>query len=120
MPLSTPNERAIAEVWQRLLELDEVLPEDNFFDLGGHSLLAVRAVTEIESAIGLHLSPRRLIFETLAQLAVAPAATATATATANQLAAQAKASGSHQAAAVPTFGNKLFGGIKRLMGDQKK
>ena len=118
VPLSTPNERAIAEVWQRLLELDEVLHEDNFFDLGGHSLLAVRAVTEIESAIGLHLSPRRLIFETLAQLAVAPAATATATA--NQLAAQAKASGSHQAAAVPTFGNKFFGGIKRLMGDQKK
>ncbi|MEQ1803937.1 MAG: amino acid adenylation domain-containing protein [Burkholderiaceae bacterium] len=74
----TAQERAIAEVWKRLLGVASVAPSDNFFDLGGHSLLAMRAVGEIEQALGLRLSPRRLVFESLAQLAadvpgVAPA-----------------------------------------------
>ena len=70
--LGTPQERAMAEIWTRLLRVEAVAPNDNFFDLGGHSLLAMRAVGEIEQALGLRLSPRRLVFETLAQLA-APA-----------------------------------------------
>jgi amino acid adenylation domain-containing protein len=70
--LETELERGIAEVWQRLLNIDSVGRSDNFFDLGGHSLLAMRAVSEIETSLGVVLSPRRLIFETLAQLAAAP------------------------------------------------
>ncbi len=70
--LETDLERGIAEVWQRLLNIDSVGRSDNFFDLGGHSLLAMRAVSEIETSLGVVLSPRRLIFETLAQLAAAP------------------------------------------------
>ncbi len=67
--LGTEHERAIAEVWKRLLGVDSVARSDNFFDLGGHSLLAMRAVSEIEQTLGLRLSPRRLVFETLAQVA---------------------------------------------------
>jgi amino acid adenylation domain-containing protein len=64
----TPLEREIAAVWQELLGVSSVDPQDNFFDLGGHSLLAVRAIHEIEKRIGLTLSLRRLVFESLAQL----------------------------------------------------
>ena len=70
--LETELERGIARVWQRLLNVDSVGRSDNFFDLGGHSLLAMRAVSEIEASLGVVLSPRRLIFESLAQLAAAP------------------------------------------------
>ncbi len=67
----TAQERALAQIWQRLLGVKSVAPSDNFFDLGGHSLLAMRAVGEIEQTLGLRLSPRRLVFESLAQLAAA-------------------------------------------------
>ncbi len=67
--LGSERMRTIAEIWKRLLGVDSVARNDNFFDLGGHSLLAMRAVSEIEQAVGLRLSPRRLVFETLAQVA---------------------------------------------------
>ena len=52
-----------------LLGVDRVLLTDNFFDLGGHSLLAMRAVIAIEQQLGWRIAPRRLIFESLGQLA---------------------------------------------------
>ena len=64
----SPRERAIAEVWQELLGVSHISLRDNFFDLGGHSLLAVRAVAAIEARTGWKLRPRRLVFESLAQL----------------------------------------------------
>jgi acyl carrier protein len=66
---STPAESVMAEVWAELLGASEIRRDDNFFDLGGHSLLAMRAVVEIEKRLGIRLEPRRLIFETLGQLA---------------------------------------------------
>ncbi|MEZ0073108.1 amino acid adenylation domain-containing protein [Planotetraspora sp. GP83] len=43
----TPLERAIAEVWAKVLELDRVGAEDDFFELGGHSLLAAQVVARL-------------------------------------------------------------------------
>ena len=68
-PLQTPQEAAVAAVWRELLGVDEVHRDDNFFDLGGHSLLAARAVAMIERELGLRVAPRRLIFESLQQIA---------------------------------------------------
>jgi acyl carrier protein len=65
-------ERTMAEIWQTLLGVPQVGRHDNFFDLGGHSLLAMRAVVEIERRLGVRLGVRRLIFETLAQVAALP------------------------------------------------
>ncbi|MFT3954883.1 MAG: amino acid adenylation domain-containing protein [Piscinibacter sp.] len=65
-------ERTMAEIWQGLLGVARVGRGDNFFDLGGHSLLAMRAVVEIERRLGVRLGVRRLIFETLAQVAASP------------------------------------------------
>ncbi len=66
---STDAEVALAQIWERLLGIDRVSTTDNFFDLGGHSLLAMRAVSEIHKSLGARIGVRRLVFETLAQLA---------------------------------------------------
>jgi acyl carrier protein len=66
---STPVEQALASVWQELLGVQQVMRSDNFFDLGGHSLLAMRVVHAMEQRTGLRLELRRLVFESLAQLA---------------------------------------------------
>ena len=69
----TDSELGIAAIWMELLGVDRVGVHDNFFDLGGHSLLAMSAVLQIEQKVGLKLNVRRIIFETLGQLASLPA-----------------------------------------------
>ncbi|GIH27592.1 hypothetical protein Aph01nite_59020 [Acrocarpospora phusangensis] len=44
---ATPLEQAIADVWAKVLELDRVGAEDDFFALGGHSLLAAQVVARL-------------------------------------------------------------------------
>jgi arthrofactin-type cyclic lipopeptide synthetase C len=41
-------ETTLAEIWCKVLQLDQVGRRDNFFELGGHSLLAVRVVSLME------------------------------------------------------------------------
>jgi amino acid adenylation domain-containing protein len=41
-PPTTALERAIAEIWQAVLQVERVGIHDHFFELGGHSLLMVR------------------------------------------------------------------------------
>ncbi len=66
---ATEAERAIAAIWARLLGTERIGSNDNFFDLGGHSLLAMRAVNEIDRALGVKIPVRRLIFESMGQIA---------------------------------------------------
>jgi natural product biosynthesis luciferase-like monooxygenase protein len=42
----------IAAIWQRILGVPAVGPQDNFFALGGHSLLAVQAHRDIKADLG--------------------------------------------------------------------
>ncbi|MEU9115311.1 condensation domain-containing protein, partial [Streptomyces sp. NPDC048483] len=49
-------ERAVAEVWRRVLGVDRVGLHDNFFALGGQSLLAAEAVARLNSTFGVDLS----------------------------------------------------------------
>jgi amino acid adenylation domain-containing protein len=65
----TKTEAVIADVWCELLELDEVHPEDNFFDLGGHSLLAMQVANRLERAADIQLHPNHLVYQTLRQVA---------------------------------------------------
>jgi acyl carrier protein len=63
-------ERLLAEVWARLLGLDEVGVHDNFFDLGGHSLLASEVVAAVRDAFDVDLALRTLfVCPTIAELA---------------------------------------------------
>jgi acyl transferase domain-containing protein/thioesterase domain-containing protein/acyl carrier protein len=44
----------LAQLWQRLLGLDQVDAKTDFFDSGGHSLLAVRLFTEIRKRFNIN------------------------------------------------------------------
>ena len=49
-------ERVIADVWQKVLLLDNVGVGDNFFEIGGHSLLVVQVHRELKSVVTQPLS----------------------------------------------------------------
>ncbi|MEB3210769.1 MAG: amino acid adenylation domain-containing protein [Leptolyngbyaceae bacterium] len=56
----TPVERAIAEIWQHILGIEQVGIHDNFFDLGGHSLLITQLFTRLNNTFEVKVSLRRL------------------------------------------------------------
>ncbi|MGW1600549.1 non-ribosomal peptide synthetase [Streptomyces eurythermus] len=51
-----PVHPALAAIWQRLLGVTDVRPDDDFFALGGHSLLATRLIREVREHMGAGLS----------------------------------------------------------------
>ena len=82
-PPGTDRERGLAEMWQRVLQVENVGIDDNFFDLGGTSLIGLQVVREVRDRFGVELSPIA-VFEaptvrSLAQLMdrTGPVATAT-------------------------------------------
>ncbi|HWD19235.1 MAG TPA: amino acid adenylation domain-containing protein [Verrucomicrobiae bacterium] len=66
----TDPERALAQIWEKLLGVKQVGVDQNFFELGGHSLLAMRLQSQVFQTLGAALSLRE-IFEhpTIAALA---------------------------------------------------
>jgi len=56
IPARTQVERAIADVWRKVLQLDAVGVYDNFFDLGGRSLLLVRIQTGVRECLNAEIS----------------------------------------------------------------
>lgn len=54
--------RQLKRIWQELLAIDVVTPDQNFFDLGGDSSLAVRMFSQIESTFGVKL-PLATLYE---------------------------------------------------------
>jgi thioesterase domain-containing protein/acyl carrier protein len=55
-------ESILIEIWQKVLNIQSIGVQDNFFDIGGHSLLAVRLMTEIQKATG-KLIPLATLFQ---------------------------------------------------------
>jgi amino acid adenylation domain-containing protein len=79
----TEVERVIAGVWERVLGVERVGVEENFFDLGGHSLLMVRVLGELQEKMRVSLSVMEMFqYPTISALAAAlgrePAAAAEA------------------------------------------
>ena len=63
------TEAALAAIWERLLDVEEVGVEDNFFDLGGDSLTALRSMMEANRA-GMSLAASSIFqYQTVAALA---------------------------------------------------
>jgi acyl-coenzyme A synthetase/AMP-(fatty) acid ligase len=50
------GQKTLAIIWKRLLKVDQVALEDDFFDIGGHSLLTIKLLQEIERLTGEQLS----------------------------------------------------------------
>ncbi|WP_225732267.1 MULTISPECIES: non-ribosomal peptide synthetase [unclassified Nocardia] len=65
-----PTEETLADIWTRILGIETVGRDENFFDLGGHSLQAAQLVVRIQETFRLNL-PLRALFErpTIAKLA---------------------------------------------------
>jgi amino acid adenylation domain-containing protein len=66
----THTEEVLADIWSKVLQVEKVGINDNFFDLGGHSLLATQVVSRIHETLGMKLPLQNLFEEdTLADLA---------------------------------------------------
>jgi amino acid adenylation domain-containing protein len=57
----TPTERALADIWRSLLDVEQVGIHDNFFELGGQSLLALQMINRIHTTLGIELSLHSLV-----------------------------------------------------------
>ncbi len=62
VPPRTEVEDTVAMIWARLLGVDQVGLQDNFFRLGGHSILATQMLARVRQAYGVEL-PLRIIFD---------------------------------------------------------
>ncbi|MFC7813261.1 amino acid adenylation domain-containing protein [Streptomyces sp. NPDC057367] len=51
----SPAEAALCTLFADVLGVDEVGPDDGFFDLGGHSLMATTLVSRVRTALGAEL-----------------------------------------------------------------
>ncbi|WP_460908686.1 amino acid adenylation domain-containing protein, partial [Paraburkholderia jirisanensis] len=51
-------EVAVAEIWQDLLDLEQVGRYDHFLELGGHSLLAVQLLSRLRKMLGVRIALR--------------------------------------------------------------
>nr|MBW4690048.1 AMP-binding protein [Komarekiella atlantica HA4396-MV6] len=63
-------ELRLTEIWEKILGIQPIGVNENYFDLGGHSLLAVHLFTEIEKTLGENL-PLSILYQapTIEQLA---------------------------------------------------
>ena len=68
----TPIQGQLAEIWEELLDLDQVGVDDDFFLLGGHSLVGTVLVSRIRTVFGVDV-PLATVFDqpTVRGLAVA-------------------------------------------------
>ena len=66
---STPAEKFLADVWQDVLEIDDIAVNDLFFDVGGHSLLVMKVIATVKDKTGVKLGPQDFLVATLEQMA---------------------------------------------------
>jgi thioester reductase-like protein len=60
VPPGTPEEAAVALIWQDVLGLPRVGVRDDFFALGGDSVAATQVVARVRDELGLAVSVRRM------------------------------------------------------------
>jgi amino acid adenylation domain-containing protein len=60
VPPGTPTEKALAEIWCKILGLKQVGIHDNFFELGGHSLTATQLISRLGQLSDVEVTLRDL------------------------------------------------------------
>lgn len=68
--LNTPTEKALGKIWKRILDVDTVSQDDNFFDLGGTSFTFLGFVTELEDELGIKIPVMDIMRSTLSEMSV--------------------------------------------------
>jgi amino acid adenylation domain-containing protein len=67
---ATQLEKTLGELWQRILRVDRVGPDDNFFDLGGDSLMIVAVHSNLQKILHVEIPVTDLFeFTTIRALA---------------------------------------------------
>jgi amino acid adenylation domain-containing protein len=56
MSADTETQKAIAGIWQNMLDIELIGIDDNFFDLGGSSIMAPKVINQINKETGIKLS----------------------------------------------------------------
>ncbi len=64
----TRLEKAVAEIWTEVLQLETVPVNQTFFDLGGHSLLAMQVLSRIRSELRIKIDPVAMASGTIREL----------------------------------------------------
>jgi amino acid adenylation domain-containing protein len=115
--LEDPVTAELRAIWQELLEVDAVAPEDDFFELGGHSLLAVQLFIEVEERLGCRL-PLDQLFESPTLVALAAAVRTARTAAGERTTGRstAVALNAGVAGALPFFWVPGIGGATLALG----
>ena len=66
----SPIESQLADIWENLLEIEQVGIHDNFFEMGGHSLKAMQVVSRIHDTFQIDFPLRQLFASpTIAEVA---------------------------------------------------
>jgi acyl carrier protein len=58
----TPAEEIVAQIWSRLLRIEQISIHDNFFELGGNSLLATQVIVRLHEIFPINV-PVRSMFD---------------------------------------------------------
>lgn len=53
----------VKEIWCKVLGIDQIEKDNNFFDLGGDSLLGVEVICELEEAFNIEINQADYILE---------------------------------------------------------
>ena len=62
VPVSDDTARQLTQLWQEILGIESIAPDQNYFDLGGDSSVAVHLFAQIEKIFGVKL-PLATLFE---------------------------------------------------------
>jgi len=66
----TETEKIIAEIWKKILNVEKIGIQDNFFEMGGHSLLITQVISQAREALQINLAIYNLFdYPTIAMLA---------------------------------------------------
>ena len=57
----SPTEITVGEIWMEALQLDNINPEDNFFEMGGDSLVGMMMLFRVSDAMNLDMPPDALM-----------------------------------------------------------